>query len=144
MPTWLYFSRSSNMAMHDLTKFKKPPSNIKCLLGLNLKFIPRWTFTTNDLSNTFRRFRQQVYIQDFYQNNPIDDRDTDPSSFNKKLHIPTHWIPSIWKISDSTINRTNEFLYYVERTFTKKRCTPNLSTSQLHILKKLQTKTNSS
>ena len=54
MPTWLYFSRSSNMAMHDLTTFRKPPSNIKSLLGLNLKFIPRPKFTTHDLDDTIK------------------------------------------------------------------------------------------
>ena len=124
--------------MHNLTTFRKSPSNIKCLLGLNLKFIPRWRFTTNDLDNTFKRFRQQVYIQDFYQNNPINDCDDNPSSFSLKLHIPTHWIPSIWKVSNSVVNRTNKFFYHiVERLFTKKQCTPNLSTSQLHILKQL-------
>ena len=140
MPTWLYFSRPTNMAMHDLTTFRKPPPNLKCLLGLNLKFIPRRRFTTDNLDNSFQRFRQQVYIQDFYRNNPTDPRDEEPSTYNPKLHIPTHWLPSIWKVSDTTVNRTNEFLYYTEKLFFKKQCTSNLSTSQLNILKQLRKK----
>ncbi len=120
--------------------FRKPPSNIKSLLGLNLKFIPRPKFTTHDLDDTITRFRQQVYIQDFYQNNPVDNRNEELPLHIPKLHIPTHWIPSIWKISESTIARTNEFLHYTKKLFFKKRCTPNLSSSQLHILNQLRKK----
>ena len=141
MPTWLYFSRASNMAMHDLTTFRKPPSNIKCLLGLNLKFIPRRRFTTHDLQETTQRFRQQVYLQDYYLQNPPDKLDQDTTdSYNKKLHIPTHWVPSVWKVSDNVVNNTTNFLNSLERLFYKKQCTPNLSMSQLHLLKSLRKK----
>ena len=91
MPTWLYFSRASNMAMHDLTIHKKPPLNLRCLLGLNLKFIPCRRFTTADLTETVSRFKQQVYLQDYYINNPVDQTADNTSSFNPKLHIQTHW-----------------------------------------------------
>ena len=68
--------------------FRKPPSNIKSLLGLNLKFIPRPKFTTHDLDDTITQFRQQVYIQDFYQNNPVDNRNEELPLHIPKLHIP--------------------------------------------------------
>ena len=141
MPTWLYFSRAQNMAMHDLTKIRKPPSNLKCLLGLNLKFIPRRRFTTTNLDETKQRFRQQVYIQDYYINNPFEStKDDDTSVNNPKLHIPTHWIPTAWKINDQTVSRTNEFFYHIDKIFKHRYCTPNLSSSQLHLLKFLRNK----
>ena len=141
MPTWLYFSRASNMAMHNLTTFRKPPSNLKCLLGLNLKFIPRRKFTTYDLTETTNRFRQQVYLQDYYLTNPPDTLDSNTNeSRNRKLHIPTHWVPSVWKVSDSVVYHTDNFLQSLGKLFYKRQCTPNLSTSQLHLLKFLRKK----
>lgn len=70
MPTWLYISRASNMTMYDLTSYAKPPANVRALLGLNLKFIPRKTYTTFDMNESIQRFTQSVYIQGFYINNP--------------------------------------------------------------------------
>ena len=129
------------MAMHNLTTFCKPPPNLKCLLGLNLKFIPRPRFTTTDLDETKQRFCQQVYLQDYYLNNPRDTReDKDTSSHNPKLHIPTHWIPAIWKLSEKTVLKTNDFLSCVDRLFQQRQCSPNLSTSQLNLLKLLSKK----
>ena len=124
------------------SKFVITP-NLKCLLDLNLKFIPRQRFTTFHMEVTFKRFCQQVYIQDFYLNNPVDTREepTD-SSYNHKLHIPTHWIPAVWKVNPSTVAKTDNFLYYIDKLFQRRQCTPNLSLSQLHLLKFLRKKDN--
>ena len=141
MPTWLYFSRASNMAMHDLTTSQKPPSNIKCLLDLNLKFIPRRRFTTYDLDDTIQRFRKQVFIQDYYLHNPHDSTtvETD-STYNHKLHIPTHWVPTTWKVSEETVFRTDYFTNSIKKLFYRRQCTPNMSLSQLNLLKFLRRK----
>jgi hypothetical protein len=40
MPIWLYHSRPTRIAFHDLTTRMKSPKNLRYLLGLNLKFIP--------------------------------------------------------------------------------------------------------
>ena len=101
------------MALHDLTTKNKPPSNLKLLLGLNLKFIPRRRFTTTDLTDTNKRFKQQVFLQDYYLNNPPDSSNEDTSTFNSKLHIPTHWTPSPWKITPSVVTHTDNFLQEV-------------------------------
>ena len=127
--------------MHDLTISKKPPPNLRCLLGLNLKFIPRRRFTTSDLSETHTRFKQQIYLQDYYLHNPIDPNNTDQTPYNPKLHVRTHWMPAVWKVSPTTAQRTDSFLLSLENLFKKKQCTPNLSTTQLHLLKKLRSKT---
>ena len=144
MPTWLYFSRASNMTMHDLTTLQKPPSNLKCLLGLNLKFIPRRRFTTHELDDTLQRFRQQVYLQHYYLNNPSDDSDTNTNEkshqYNRKLHIPTHWVPAKWKITEDTIYHTDNFISSIKKLFYKWQCTPNLSLTQLNLLKTLRKK----
>ena len=139
MPTWLYFARASNMAMHDLTTCIKPPANVRALLGLNLKFIPRKAYTYSDLSESISRFTQSVYIKDYYINNPpieagpIDDT----TSSNPKLRIPTHWQPPSWKISKSVVEKTEQFTSAINNLFIKKRTTPNLSRPQLRLLKHL-------
>ena len=40
-PTWYYFSRPSHLAFLDFTQQKQPPKNLRSLLGLGLKFIPK-------------------------------------------------------------------------------------------------------
>ena len=131
------------MAMHDLTTFRKPPSNLICLLGLNLKFIPRRRFTTCDLDETLQIFRQQVYLQDYYLNNPNDnDIDETRNTHNPKLHIPTHWVPAVCKIIKDTVFHTNNFTNSVQKLFFRQQCTPNLSLSQLTLLKFLRQKIN--
>ena len=141
MPTWLYFSCSANMAMHDLTSFRKPPSNLKCLLGLNSKFIPRSKFTTFNLDETSHWFRQQVFLQDYYLQNPPEGSNSDErESYKKKLHIPTHWVPSVWKVSDSVVYKTDYFLHNLKKLFHQRQCTSNLSSSQIHLLKLLKRK----
>ena len=55
-------------------------------------------------------------------------------------HIPTHWIPSPWKVTPSVVTKTDNFLQEVSSLFRQKLCTPNLSVSQLHLLKYLRKK----
>ena len=128
------------MAMHELTSYIQPPPNIKSLLGLNLKFIPRRSSTTDDLEQSIQRFSQQVFIKDFYRNNPPEINTEESTHFNKKLHIPTHWMPPTWKITKSVVEKTECFTNSLTRIFTKKHSPSNLSVSQQHLLKKLLTK----
>ena len=142
MPSWLYFSRPSNLALHDLTTHDKAPANLRCLLGLNLKFIPRAKFTTSDMEESTNRFRQSAYLRDFYRNNPVDNSDkTHHDDFNPKLHIPTHWTPAPWKLSKNIITSTDLFTNSVDSKFIKRRSSPNLSTTQIYMLKQLMGKT---
>ena len=92
MPTWLYFSRSNNMALHDLTSYLQPPANLRCLLGMNLKFIPRKKYTTEDMTEHFDRFRQKVFIKDYYSHFPPDMQNSEKEqlTYHPKLHIQTH------------------------------------------------------
>ena len=60
MPTWYYFSRPSNLALHDFTKQHKPEKNLRSLLGLGLKFIP-----TPSLTNSWSRLRTSSYDRVF-------------------------------------------------------------------------------
>ena len=140
MPCWLYFSRATNMAMHDLTSFIRPPSNLKCLLGLNLKYIPRQKITPNDLLDTHNRFSKTVYTQDYYNNNPQPTEMCSNNTYNPKLHIPSHWTPPDWMVSKLTVERTNIFNTCLSNIFKRKVTSPNLSTQQLLILRKLRAK----
>ena len=128
--------------MHDLTTKKKPPNNLRALLGLNLKFIPRQRFTTNDTLESTNRLRKSVYIQDYYLTNPPAESylPTDARDFDPKLHIPTHWRPPDWMVSKLTMERTNQFASKIDKLFTKRNSSPNLSTSQLVLLKQLRQK----
>ena len=143
MPTWLYFARASNMAMHDLTSYITPPANVRALLGLNLKFIPRSRNTPFDMTDSIKRFQQSIFIKDFYKNNPPSEASlqtlTD-DNYNPKLHIPTHWTPPPWKLSKHVVKQTDQFTTAIKRIFFKRKATSNLSTTQLHILKKLMRK----
>lgn len=40
MPSWFYFDRPTNIAFEHLTTILQPPSNLRSLLGLGLKFCP--------------------------------------------------------------------------------------------------------
>ena len=140
MPAWIYFSKATNMAMHDLTSYLQPPANLKSLLGLNLKFIPRRSSTTDDLDESIQRFNQQIFIKDYYQNRPPEINFEEPTNFNKKLHIATHWMPPTWKISKTVVTKTERFTSSLNRIFVTKRSPSNLSVSQQNLLKILLAK----
>ena len=142
MEAWVYFSRSNNMALHDLTSYITPPSNLRCLLGLNLKFIPRKRYTTDDILENTNRFQNNVFIQDYYIQNPQPDFDraNNPDQnnmFNPKLHVPTHWSPPHWKVSKSTVQATEQFCSSLKNLFQKRKSSTNLSAIQQNVLKYL-------
>jgi hypothetical protein len=69
MPMWLYHSRPTRMASHDLTTRLKPPKNLRSLLGLNLKFVPNpgrnasWASIEKDILPRFDRdLRVKVFM----------------------------------------------------------------------------------
>ena len=140
MPAWIYFSKATNMAMHDLTSYIKPPSNLKSLLGLNLKFIPKKKYSTYDLTESIQRFTQQIYIRDYYLRNPPVSGPDDSEPFNKKLHIPTHWMPPTWQIAKDVVDKTEKFTSSLQQLFRKRRSYSNLSVSQQNLLQKLMSK----
>ena len=123
MPSWLYFSKPINQAMHDFTSYDNPPSYLKNLFGLNLKFIPRTKYTPHDLDDSIKHFRQNAYIHDYYLHFPPEMQEDQPLK-NKKLHIPTHWMPPHSKISKDIVAGTTKFGSALERIFTKKTMLP--------------------
>ena len=49
-------------------------------------------------------------------------------------------MPPHWKISKDIVTGTTKFGSALEQIFTKKQCSPNLSTTQLRLLRELKTK----
>jgi len=111
MPSTLYFNRPTTNAYHDLTSYIKPPMNLRALLGLNTKFIPKprqntaWEQIENE---TLPRFERAMRLKAFfaYKHNGTDlvktwnDLDNEGKAvikpdehFNPKLHVPSDWEP---------------------------------------------------
>ena len=134
MNKWYYFERPTNLALHYLTSTLHAPKNLRCLLGLNLKFIPRQRFTTSDLSETCSRFRQDAFIKAFFRDKPAPPK----VDYNPKMHLRTQWIPQTYQIDDLTVQRTSAFIWKLKSHFPKKRSSPNLLPHQRALLSTLR------
>ena len=94
MPTWYYFSRPTNLAFHDLTTSTKPPSNLKHLLGLSLKFCPTPRFTTSSAESTLKRLKRSIYLKAFFAGTETEMLSKD----DIKMYVPSKWTPPEWEV----------------------------------------------
>ena len=92
-----YFSRPTNRAFHNLTTNIRPPSNLRSLLGLGLKFIPTPFRTTsfsqiNKIDTGIPYLERSLRIRAFFchmKTSPsVDDE------YHHKLHLTSPWNPS--------------------------------------------------
>jgi hypothetical protein len=141
MPEWLYFSRPSNLAFHNLCvqPSTKVPAPLRALLGLGLNFCirPRYTSSSQDIQ--LLRFRREFYVKTFFAGHPP----LPPS----KLFIASNWMPNNHEIPLDIRIRTNEFIQDVDSLFQRQRAPSNLlpalaatlltltTTRDLHVLK---------
>ena len=105
MAAWFYFERPTHTAMHNLCSEGKPPMNLKSLLGLNLKFIPRPLSRRTNIDEFTSRFRRDISVWSFFAGTPMAD-----DNFNKKLHITSKWKPPEHKLNQVLMLRTDEFI----------------------------------
>ena len=119
MPTWHYFSRGTNMAMHDLSSSTVAvPPNLSSLLGLGMKFCPIERFsTTADLTTTLDHFRKDLFTKTYYSGRDMVREE----AFIPKMHVESDWEPKYWDLPTDIIDRYSAFEAAMRRQFKKKR-----------------------
>ena len=83
MPTWLYFSRPSNIAFHNLCTNIHIPAHIRLFLGLGLNFCLKVRTNQGPNAVDYDRFRRDIYTKVFFA--------------GKESTIPPLFIRSNWE-----------------------------------------------
>ena len=84
MPSWYYFYRPSDFAMHDLIiKETFVPKSLSSIIGLGLKFIPVPRTLKRQPIASFERFRKEFFTKVFFSIHPLLSEEL----FNLKLHV---------------------------------------------------------
>ena len=141
MPCWSYFNRPTNLAFHDLTTTKTPPSNLRSLLGLSLKFIPtrRFNVTWQTFqATTFQRLNRDFKIKAFI-GCPDPDQDT-TDDYNPRLYVRSNFDPPEHKFPfPKALPRRIQLFTAGVRNLVRPRRTPsNLLPHQLRALRSLR------
>lgn len=89
MHAWLYFSRPTNIAFHNLClpSFKLP-AGTRCLLGLGLSFCPRPALSNAKRDVDFKRFYRDCNTRMFFGNSPLTEQE------ESGLFVRSGWEPS--------------------------------------------------
>jgi hypothetical protein len=145
MPTWFYFARPSNMAFHDLTTIRKPPSNLRSLLGLGLKFIPtpRYShspsYLSEDKDSTLPQFERDLKLRCYFasgDNQPTDSSDN--PDYNPRMYIKTKWNPPPWAVPPIVDDRHTAFARRIRSLFSRRSGRSNLIRHQRETLQWLR------
>lgn len=146
MSPWAYFNRPTNMAFHDLTSKINPPKNLRSLLGLSLKFIPRPRYNTpwptyQDV--TLPRFNRDLRIKAYMAGRLNDDDDDVDNPFNARLYVRSGWNPPehLFPFPRELPRRLRAFQEFLQSIVTRKKCTPNLLPHQRKALDCLRNQT---
>ena len=147
------------MAFHDLTTYKKPPKNLRSLLGLSLKFIPTPRVNTpwqHYETQTLPRFERSMRLKAFFATRHIgtslipdedvidheDDITEDTDGYNKRMYIPSGWEPPPeCRFPPPLQKRLDRFKKHLRRAVTKQRGRSNLLKHQQKALATLQSQT---
>ena len=82
-----------------MTTTISPPTNLRALLGLGLKFIPtpfattRWTAITNVPNMSLQRLERSLHLRSFFIDSPPLNPNAANPSFNPRMHTPSDWLP---------------------------------------------------
>ena len=133
MPCWYYFGRPTHTAFHTFCEHNtKIPKNLEFLLGLGTKFIPTPFYTNNDMTTTFKRLERDLKLRTYFagSDSTLDDND----EFDKKIYVPSKWVPKPWMLPKELIYRFNRLRRHTEALFLKRRGTSNLLPTQRRLL----------
>lgn len=120
MPSWLYYSRPSNIAYHNMcSSGPPPPSCTRSLLGLGLNFCLRSTYSSSPLDPDFQRFCKDIYTRMILAGNST------PLPANA-LFIRSDWEPNIDDIPMELRARVSAFVNEAKKLFHKRRSPSNL------------------
>jgi len=144
MSPWAYFNRPTNMAFHDLTTKIKPPKNIRSLLGLSLKFIPRtrWSVPWSYFEGvSLPRFERDFRIKTYIAGRIDEDGGDDTNPFNPRLYVRTTWKPPDYLFPNELPRRINAFKEFLKGVAVRKKCASNLLPHQRKALDYLRNQT---
>ena len=139
MPAWHYFSRPSNLALHDLTlPTTTLPKCLTSIVGLGLKFCPVPSILDRRPNKTFARFRKDLLTKVYFSGRPLK-RDEE---FIPKMHYPSDWEPKEWDIPDEILKRLSSFRRTILCSLKRRRPnTPNLLPYQSRAITNLRERT---
>jgi len=121
MPAWLYFSRPSHIAFHNLTHHTKVPPNIKCFLGLGLKFCLRTEGHRGQRAIDAQRFRKDFFTKIYFAHM----QDEPPALF-----LRSKWEPPPEQIPADARMATTNFLSSLHDKFRSRKVGLNLTRHQ--------------
>ena len=106
MPTWYYFTRPSNLSMHDLTDVTTViPKHLTTIIGLGLKFCPTPRRPNKNPTASFSRFHKDLLTKVFFSGRPLVSEE----EYNPKIHIGSDWEPKPWDIPSTIHKRYEDF-----------------------------------
>jgi hypothetical protein len=132
---WLYHSRPTRMAFHDLTTRLKPPKNLRSLLGLNLKFVPNpgrnasWASIEKDI---LPRFDRDLRVKVFMAGAEAEE------TYNPKMYAASEWNPPNLFTPPELRARLAAFKAALKGLYKKRRCPSNLLKHQRRALDALR------
>mmetsp|Transcript_25192 Transcript_25192/g.40862 ORF Transcript_25192/g.40862 Transcript_25192/m.40862 type:complete len:678 (-) Transcript_25192:58-2091(-) len=139
LPLWSYRSKATNLAFHDLTKYRSLPPTTSCLLGLGSKFIPTPLKTTSkkDMEQNISRFYRDICLAAHFAHSwSVEDK---PQKLPSKLRVASNWQPPA--PNQELYSRTMSFMRAVENALRGRTAMPNLLPQQQALLSSFQTST---
>ena len=139
MPRWYYYSRATNMALHDVTLPSTTiPQNLEMVIGLGLKFCPTPRYTTRDPTTSLDRFRKDLFTKTYFAGRPL----VRSEPYLPKMRVESKWEPKEWDLPESIIDRFVKFANGARLLFKKRRRrTNNLLPHQKLALKNIANRT---
>jgi hypothetical protein len=143
MPSSDYWNRPTKLAFHDLTTTIAPPSNLRSLLGLGLKFIPTPFRTTrfshlSQPGNGLAALERSLRIHCFFC---ATRKYESTNEYNPKLQFPSSWNPPEKLFPTILKNRLFQFSLHLRRLFKPRPSVPNLTKYHRNTLEYLRTQT---
>ena len=84
MPVWHYFTRPTNLEMHDMTLPETLlPKCLRTVIGLGLQFCPTPTFLNRRPTTTYARFRKDFLTKVYFSGRPLENKE----EFIPKIHF---------------------------------------------------------
>ena len=116
MPDWLYFSRPTNIAFHNLTN-KSIPVHLRSLLGLGLNYCLRQPSLLGPQTLVCHHFWRDLYTQMIFAGQ---------TSEVPSLYARSDWEPDLSQVPLELQARTNFFLQDVTKHFKLRKASANL------------------
>jgi hypothetical protein len=135
MPMWLYHSRPTRIAFHDLTTRLKPPKNVRSFLGLNLKFVPNpgknvsWATIKKEI---LLRLDRDLRVKVFMAGAAAEE------TYNPNMYAASEWNPPNLFTPPELQARLAAFKAALKSLYKKRRCPSNLLKHQRRALDALR------